>query len=171
MKVRSNCPINLAAEVLSDGWSLAILRDIIFGDGRSFRDIRGHSLEGIATIILGAKLNKLVAEGLLTSAADPNRRQRAIYNLTKKSIALPPAVVALGTWGRRFLPTAPELAIHNQVIEDGGQELQGAFMAELRERHLGIPKPKNGPFVSGHLRATYAAVIVETAAPAPERRR
>jgi hypothetical protein len=49
----------------------------------SFRDIRGHSLEGIATIILGAKLNKLVAEGLLTSAADPNHRQRAIYNLTK----------------------------------------------------------------------------------------
>jgi DNA-binding HxlR family transcriptional regulator len=83
MKVRSNCPINLAAEVLSDAWSLAILRDIIFGDGRSFRDIRGHSLEGIATIILGAKLNKLVAEGLLTSAADPNHRQRAIYNLTK----------------------------------------------------------------------------------------
>ncbi|KFI31842.1 transcriptional regulator [Haematobacter massiliensis] len=167
MKMRSNCPINLAAEVLGDAWSLVILRDIMFGDRRSFRDIHGHSLEGIATNILGAKLKKLVAEELLTNAADPNHRQRTIYSLTEKSIALLPAMVALGAWGRRFLPTTPELAIRNQVLEDGGQELQGAFMAELRERHLGIPNPNNGPLVSEHLRAAYAAVIVEAAAQNP----
>lgn len=72
MKMRSNCPINLAAEVLGDTWSLVILRDIMFGNRRSFRDILSNSLEGIATNILGAKLKKLVAEGLLASSDDPN---------------------------------------------------------------------------------------------------
>lgn len=56
--------------------SLVILRDIMFGNRRSFRDILSNSLEGIATNILGAKLKKLVAEGLLAGSDDPNHKQR-----------------------------------------------------------------------------------------------
>jgi DNA-binding HxlR family transcriptional regulator len=78
MKVRSGCPINLAAEVLGDGWSLVILRDIMFGDRQTFRDILKHSLEGIATKILASKLRKLAEEGRLTSAADPTSNGRFI---------------------------------------------------------------------------------------------
>lgn len=39
---RSGCPINLALEVLGDRWSLLILRDMIFGGARRFREFLGR---------------------------------------------------------------------------------------------------------------------------------
>lgn len=165
MKERSGCPINLATEALGDRWSMVVLRDVIFGDRRTFRDILNNSLEGIATNILASRLKKLVEEGMLTSEADPNHKQRTIYALTEKSIALLPALIALGAWGRRFLPVTPELAIRNQVLEEGGPALQEAFMAELRERHLGIPNPNDGPSVSTQLQAAYEATIARVTPP------
>jgi DNA-binding HxlR family transcriptional regulator len=161
MNRRSGCPINLATEALGDRWSMVILRDVIFGDRRTFSDILNNSLEGIATNILGSRLRKLVEDGLLTSAPDPSHKQRTVYSLTEKSIALLPALIALGAWGRRFLPTTPELAIRNQLLEDGGSDLQEAFMAELRERHLGIPNVNGGSPVSDRLQAAYAAAVAQ----------
>ncbi len=163
MRVRSNCPINLAAEVLGDTWCLVILRDIMFGNRRTFRDVLNHSLEGIATNILASKLRKLVDEGMLTSAADPGHKQRTIYSLTEKSIALLPALIALGAGDGGFFRRRPELAIRNQVLEEGGQEMQDAFMAELRERHLHIPNSNAGSSVSDRLQAAYDAVVARTA--------
>ena len=36
---RSGCAINAAVEVLGDSWSLIVLRDIVFGDRRYFREL------------------------------------------------------------------------------------------------------------------------------------
>ncbi len=36
---RSWCPINLSLEVFGDKWSLLILRDMIFGGRRHFREL------------------------------------------------------------------------------------------------------------------------------------
>lgn len=155
MKVRSGCPINLATEVIGDGWSLVILRDVMFGDFRTYRDLQTNSLEGIATNILASRLKKLVAEGLLTMERDPGHKQRTIYSLTEKAIALLPAMIALGAWGRRFLPVEPEYAVRNQVLEEGGLEMQDAFMDELRQRHLGAPATGDGPSVADRLQAAF----------------
>lgn len=162
MDHRSGCPINLATEALGDRWSMVLLRDIMFGDRRTFRGLLTQSLEGIATNILASRLKSLEAAGLLTSAPDPGHKQRTIYSLTDKAIALLPAMIALGAWGRQFLPTAPELAIRNKVLEDGGEDLQRAFMDELRERHLGIPNRRPGPPVSEILQAAFEAEVAAT---------
>lgn len=159
MAERSGCPINLATEALGDRWSLILLRDIMFGGQRTFRGLLNHSLEGIATNILGNRLKTLVAEGFLTAAPDPAHKQRTVYSLTEKAIALLPAMIALGAWGRRFLPTTPELAIRNQVLEEGGRALQEAFMDELRERHLGVQNVRAGPTVAERLQAAYEATL------------
>ena len=45
---RSECPINAAIEVFGDRWSLLVLRDIVFGDRRYFRQLQAGSEEGIA---------------------------------------------------------------------------------------------------------------------------
>ncbi len=161
---RSGCPINLATEELGDGWSLVILRDVMFGNRRTYRAILDNSLEGIATNILGNRLKQLVARGLLTAAPDPNHRQKTIYSLTEKSIAILPAMIALGAWGRQFLPTEPELAIRNQLLEDGGRDLQEAFMSELRETHLGVRNTLSGPSVAERLQAAFEEVQAATAA-------
>lgn len=144
MRKRSGCPINLATEEIGDGWSMVLLRDVIFGDQRTFRSILDNSMEGIATNILAARMKSLVAKGFLTTAPDPAHKQRTIYSLTEKSIAFVPAMIALGAWARAFLPTSPELAAPNKVLVEGGIEMQEAFMDELREKHLGQPYLREG---------------------------
>ena len=42
---RSGCPINLTLEVLGDKWSLLIIRDMIFGNRRHFRELLTKSEE------------------------------------------------------------------------------------------------------------------------------
>ncbi len=37
--LRSGCPINAAVEVLGDPWATLVLRDIMFGDRRHFREL------------------------------------------------------------------------------------------------------------------------------------
>jgi DNA-binding HxlR family transcriptional regulator len=49
-KSRSGCPINAAIAAFGDRWSLIVLRDIVFGDRRYFRELQAGSLEGIASI-------------------------------------------------------------------------------------------------------------------------
>lgn len=133
---RSGCPINLSLEVFGDKWSLLILRDVIFGGRRHFRELLTRSEEGIASNILANRLKRLVDLGMLTRRSDPTHKQKAIYSLTEASIELVPVMAALGTWGRRWLPVSAELSIRAQVLEEGGSALWDQFMAELREEHL-----------------------------------
>lgn len=138
---RSGCPINLSLEVIGDTWSLLVIRDIMFGGRRYFRELLTSSEEGIASNILSDRLRRLTQAGLLTKAPDPRHRQRQFYSLTEQSIQLVPVLVQLGAWGRRFLPVHPELAVRAQLLEEGGPDLWEAFMDELRAIHLGAPPP------------------------------
>jgi DNA-binding HxlR family transcriptional regulator len=132
---RSGCPINLTMEVLGDRWSLIVIRDIMVGGRRHYRDLLRHSAEGIASNILTDRLRKLVAAGLLTRRADPAHRQRALYSLTEPAIQLVPLLAAMGAWGRRHTPAVP--MPWAKRLEEGGVPVQEAFMDELRCRHLG----------------------------------
>ena len=60
---RSGCPINLSLEVLGDKWSLLIIRDMMFGDRRHFRELLNKSEEGISSNILSDRLKTLLRRG------------------------------------------------------------------------------------------------------------
>ncbi len=136
---RSGCPINLSLEVFGDTWSLLILRDMIFGGRRHFRELLNGSQEGIATNILASRLKKLVGLGMLSKRDDPTHKQKAIYSLTEPSIQLVPVMAALGSWGRAWLPVSEELSARARIMDEGGPDLWDRFMAELRHEHLGVP--------------------------------
>lgn len=68
---RSGCPINLTLETLGDRWSLIVIRNIIFGNLRHYRELLNNSLEGIASNIPADRLKKLVDRGLPTTGSDP----------------------------------------------------------------------------------------------------
>lgn len=159
---RSGCPINLTLEVLGDKWSLIVLRDMIFGGQRHFRDLLTNSIEGIASNILADRLKRLVAEGVLTRADDPSHRQKAIYSLTEKGIELLPVFAVIGAWGRKFLPASRALSIRAQLLEEGGPQMWDEFMAELRVEHLGAAAREGaGPSVRERLRTAYERVVAE----------
>lgn len=163
---RSGCPINLSLEVFGDRWSLLILRDMIFGGKRHFRELL-RSQEGIATNILSDRLKTLVGLGMLTKADDPTHKQKAIYSLTEPAIQLVPIMAHLGAWGRKWLPVSEELSIRAELMEEGGASMWAQFMDELREEHLGASaqNPKRWkPSVRAHLQAAYEAVVARQAA-------
>jgi DNA-binding HxlR family transcriptional regulator len=158
---RSGCPINLALEVLGDRWSLIVIRDIMFGNRRHFRELLARSQEGIASNILAARLKRLVEAGLLSRSDDPAHRQKAIYSLTEKAIQLVPVLVQLGAWGRRHRPTSPELAIRQQLMEEGGPLLWSAFADELRHIHLETPLPEGRESLIARLSTAFEQVAAD----------
>ena len=154
---RSGCPINLTLEVLGDRWSLIVIRDIMFGGRRHFRELMSGSEEGIASNVLADRLKRLVQDGLLSRRDNPAHKQKAIYSLTEAAIELVPLLAQMGAWGRRHRPVSPELSIRAQLLEEGGAPMWEDFMAELRSVHLGTPAPRRS--VSAELGAAFEAVV------------
>lgn len=161
---RSGCPINMTMELLGDRWSLVVLRDVMFSDRTGFRALLHHSIEGIASNILAARLAKLVAAGLLTRTQNPDHRQKVDYRLTDAAIDLVPVIIELGAWGAHWLPTAPELAVRARLLADGGEELRRRFMDELRLVHVDrLPRPASS--VLDELDLAYGRAAADAALP------
>lgn len=158
---RSGCPINLTLEVVGDKWSLIILRDIIFGNRRHFRELLNNSEERISSNILSDRLKTLVEERILSKSDDPSHKQKALYSLTEKGIELLPVLAQMSVWGRKYLPVTEALSIRAKLLEDGGPTMWTDFMDELRGLHLGMPFDK--PSVRARLQTAYEAVVAETA--------
>ncbi len=136
---RSYCPINLSLEIFGDAWTLLVLRDMMFAGKRHFRELM-QSDERIASNILANRLARLVDEGLLTKSDDPTHKQKAIYSLTEKAIALLPVIVQIGAWGSRWLPDAKKLdaPARKQLreLQEAGPRAWAALMDDLRAKHL-----------------------------------
>lgn len=157
---RSGCPINLAVEVFGDRWTLLVLRDMMFGNRRHFRELLSRSEEKIASNILADRLKRLVEQGMITRADDPSHKQKGVYSLTEKAIQLVPVFAQIGGWGRRHLQVSPELSIRAELLEAGGPALWADFMDELRVLHLGA-KPTGAASVLGELQAAYEALAAK----------
>nr|MEA2798498.1 hypothetical protein [Phenylobacterium sp.] len=158
---RSGCPINLTLEMLGDRWSLIVIRDLMFGNRRHYRELLTQSEEGIASNILADRLKRLTQAGLISRRDDPTHKQKAIYSLTEPAIQLVPLLAQMGAWGRRHAPASEELSIRAQLLEEGGPPLWAAFMEELRSLHLGASPPEVS--VLGQLQAAYEAVVARKA--------
>jgi DNA-binding HxlR family transcriptional regulator len=159
---RSGCPVSLSLEIFGDRWTLLVLRDVVFGGARHFRELLA-SPERISSNVLADRLAVLVEHGLLTKADDPSHKQKVTYSLTERAIELVPVLVQLNLWGTRHLPVTDEHAARAEVLAVGGPPMWEALMDELRETHLGPqarrqPAPE-GPTVAARMRAASAAAI------------
>jgi len=100
-----------------------------------------------------------VAAGLLTRD-DARRGQRAAYSLTEAGIQVLPIMVALGNWGLAHRHGERRLQVRAELLRDGGPELVAAMMDELRELHLGVPRPDpDAPRASDQLHAAYETAL------------
>ena len=76
---RLGCPINLTLEALGDRWSLIVIRDLMFGNRRHFRELLTRSEERIASNILADRLTRLEKAGLVSRRDDPSHKQKVIF--------------------------------------------------------------------------------------------
>ena len=137
---RSGCPINRAVEALGDSWTLLVLRDIVFGGRRHFRELLSGSEEGIASNILADRLHRLVATGCSPGTI----RVAGVAPPTASPSPPSPWCRSSRPWapgGRRYRDTTEELAVRAELLDEGGPAMWEDLMAELRVTHLGAPAP------------------------------
>jgi len=94
-----------ALDLVGDKWTLLIVRDLAAGP-RRFVELQ-RVLPGISTEQLRSRLNRMVADGLLTRQRYREVPPRVDYELTARSKALLPVVGALARWGYDWAWTAP----------------------------------------------------------------
>ena len=92
------CPIAVAAEVLSDQWTVIVLRDIAFFNQRTFGAILSNNNEKIPRPTLANRLKRLCDIGLLNARGDAGHAQRKIYSLTEPALGLLPVMVGMAKW-------------------------------------------------------------------------
>lgn len=95
----ASCPVARPLDAIGDSWSLLIIRDA-FDGLRRFGQFQ-KSL-GLAKNILSARLQSLVAHGILDSVPASDGSSYREYVLTPKGLGLFPVIVALRQWGEEF---------------------------------------------------------------------
>ncbi len=90
---------------MGDKWTLLIIRDLAAGP-RRFVELQ-RTLPGISTEQLRSRLNRMVADGLLTRQRYREVPPRVDYELTERSRELMPVIGALARWGYDWTWGAP----------------------------------------------------------------
>ena len=98
----AQCSIAGALSALGDSWSFLVLRELFFGV-RRFNDIQRDL--NISRSVLTDRLARLVSIGVVRTEPyqEPGDRVRSQYRLTRKGVALLPAIVALKEWGDTYV--------------------------------------------------------------------
>ena len=117
------CSIARALEVVGERWSILIVRDALFAGSTRYRDFQ-RSL-GIATNVLGDRLDGFVEAGIMRRHRYSERPELFEYVLTDKGRDLAPALIALTAWGDRW--AAP----HGPPIRYAHEECGGAVTQEV----------------------------------------
>ena len=118
---RSGCPVSTGLETFGDRWSLLIVRDLMVGGLRTFKEFQAAG-EGIASNILADRLQRLEIAGILFPEMEQSDKRKVNYRLTEKGIDLAPALLELLIWGARHEKTG----------------MPRAFIAHMEKHRAGV---------------------------------
>ncbi|MDQ3385700.1 MAG: helix-turn-helix transcriptional regulator [Actinomycetota bacterium] len=141
-----SCPVAQSLEVIGDPWTMLVVREAFFGTTR-FDDLQRNL--GIPRTTLVARLDHLVAHGILERRQYQERPPRHGYHLTPKGRDLRPVMVTLMQWGDRWGDVEDELHLEDAAtgrrlepdLVDAGS---GTPIAELRTRVVRTPRAVSG---------------------------
>jgi DNA-binding HxlR family transcriptional regulator len=129
------CPVARAAEIVASRWTPLVLRELLAGSTR-FSELR-KGLARMSPSLLVQRLRELEEAGIIRKEKQEGVRS-ASYVVTEIGRELTPFVMALGTWGQRYV--IHELAEH---------ELDpGLLMWDVRRRLDLTAFPARGRFLA-----------------------
>jgi len=94
------CPVAQAAEVLTERWTLLVLRELLMGSTR-FNELQ-RGVPRMSSSLLSKRLREMERSGLITREPLQGERGHA-YRLAPAGEALGPLVISLGNWSREWL--------------------------------------------------------------------
>jgi DNA-binding HxlR family transcriptional regulator len=134
------CPIAKAAEILTERWTLLVVRDLLAG-ARHFNDLR-LSIPLIPPATLSKRLKSLQDAGVIVRAASAGRGSWE-YHLTEAGMELKPFMDLAGEWGQRWVrsqllreelhPSALMWDIHRFIRTDFVPRRQAVIYVEFSD--------------------------------------
>ncbi len=121
------CPVSVAAEVLSERWTLLVLRELLSGSTR-FNDLhRGVPL--MSASLLSQRLRDLEGAALIERRPLPTSKGYS-YHLTESGKALDPIITGIGLWGTKYMRTqySPENLDPSLLMWDMRRWIRGDLM-------------------------------------------
>jgi len=125
--VTDTCPVARSLEIIGDRWSLLILRNAFDGMrrfGEFQKDLR------LSKSVLTARLQALLANGVLRMVPGEHGSAYQLYELTEKGRGLFNVMVGLRRWGEAFLFAPGE--DHSLLVERASGKPIGQL--EIRSR-------------------------------------
>ena len=104
------CPIAASLELVGERWSLLVVREVSLGNHRFSEIARGT---GAPRDRLSARLNALVAAGVLERRPYSDSPPRSGYHLTAAGRDLLPVLQGLLQWGNRWLAEEPPVVLRH----------------------------------------------------------
>ncbi|HEX2087713.1 MAG TPA: helix-turn-helix domain-containing protein [Solirubrobacteraceae bacterium] len=98
------CPITRASEIIATRWTPLIVRNLLLGCS-TFSEIH-EGAPGMPRSLLAQRLQQLEHAGVVARRPKPKGRG-SLYELTPAGRELEAVCDALGTWGSRWLDSAP----------------------------------------------------------------
>jgi DNA-binding HxlR family transcriptional regulator len=138
-----------ALDLVGDAWTLLVLRDALLGATR-FQDFQEGL--GMPPSTLARRLSQLTAQGLLTRVGYEQKPPRERYELTEMGLDLAPILLALSSWGTRWL--SPSGAVLQCADPSTGAHVEPMVVdkATLRPLRAGTVALRVGPGASPELR-------------------
>ncbi len=103
------CPVAMAAEVLCTRWTMVLLRELLAGSTR-FNDLR-RGVPKMSPTLLAQRLRDLQQAGIVARCAIKGEKSIFEYQLTEAGEELRPLIIAVGTWGQRWVES--QLSLRN----------------------------------------------------------
>jgi len=128
---KMECPIARAVDEVGEGWTLLILREAYKG-ASTFSDFEARL--PITPTTLTRRLEALTARGFFERTTYQTNPPRDRYELTEKALDLLPVLLALGTWGNRWL--APEGELISIVDPASGEPMDVAVIDRKTSNEL-----------------------------------
>ena len=94
------CPVETTLSLISDKWTVVIIRDLLTGTKR-FNELM-RSVTGITQKVLTSHLRNMEANGLLVRKVYPEIPPKVEYTLTETGYSLKPILDAMYTWGENY---------------------------------------------------------------------
>lgn len=94
------CPVETTLLLLSNKWTILILRDLIDGTKR-FGELK-KSLAGVSQKVLTANLRSLEEKGIVDREVYPEVPPRVEYSLTELGKTLKPIIDSMHEWGEFY---------------------------------------------------------------------
>lgn len=97
------CPVEVTLLLLSNKWTILILRDLLTGTKR-FGELK-KSLSGVSQKVLTANLRSLEEKGIIEREIFPEVPPRVEYTLTDLGKTLEPIIDSMHAWGEFYKST------------------------------------------------------------------